>query len=151
MYAAAHESKEEKKACWPSENQPRIFLLPKNLLTIHCLVGRNLSNSVSNFPYGTVTVSSECKARRIKLTVLTVGNTTCPKMMMVVFAHSVKVMELVQKEVIRKFSRGISTRRISIFRVGRKNVIKEDTTHRCLIEKVAAHVSLLLLLKCLCF
>ena len=89
------------------------------------------------------------KAYRIG--VLTVGNTSCPKMMMVVFAHSVKVMELVQKEVIRKFSRGISTRRISIFRVGRKNVIKEDTTHRCLIEKVAAHVSLLLLLKCLCF
>ena len=151
MYAAAHESREEKKACWPSENQRRIFLLPRNLLTIHCLVGRNLLDSVANFPYGIVTVSSECKGRLIKLTVLTVGNTTCPKMMMVVFAHSVKVIELVQKEVNRKFSRGISTRRISIFRVGRKNVIKEDTTHRCLIEKVAAHVSLLLLLKCLCF
>ena len=94
-----------------------------------------------------------CQGGVIKLTVksITVGNTTRPKMMMVVFAHSVKVMELVQKEVIRKFSRGISTQRISIFRVGRKNVIKEDTTHRCLIEKVAAHVSLLLLLKCLCF
>ena len=117
----------------------------------YCLVGRNLFSSVANFPYGIVTVSSERKWRIIKLTVLTVGNTSCPKMMMVVFAHSVKVMELVQKEVIRKFSRGISTRRISIFRVGRKNVIKEDTTHRCLIEKVAAHVSLLLLLKCLCF
>ena len=118
----------------------------------YCIVGRNLLSSVANFPYGIVTVSSELKGRLIKLTVLTVGNTNCPKMMMmVVFAHSVKVMELVQKEVIRKFSRGISTQRISIFRVGRKNVIKEDTTHRCLIEKVAAHVSLLLLLKCLCF
>ena len=58
MYAAAHESREEKKACWPSENQRRIFLLLGNLLTIHCLVGRNLLNSVANFPYGIVTASS---------------------------------------------------------------------------------------------
>ena len=126
------------------------FSYYQKIFLLYCLVGRNIY-SVSNFTFGTVTVSSKRKGRFIELTVLTVGNTSCPKMMMVVFAHSVKVMELVQKEVIRKFSRGISTRRISIFRVGRKNVIKEDTTHRCLIEKVAAHVSLLLLLKCLCF
>ena len=127
------------------------FSYYQEIFLLYTVLLEEISNSVSNFPYGIVIVLSECKGRLIKLTVLTVGNTTCPKMMMVVFAHSVKVIELVQKEVNRKFSRGISTRRISIFRVGRKNVIKEDTTHRCLIEKVAAHVSLLLLLKCLCF
>ena len=66
------------------------FSYYQEIFLLYTVLLEEISNSVSNFPYGIVIVLSECKGRLIKLTVLTVGNTTCPKMMMVVFAHSVK-------------------------------------------------------------